>query len=200
MIESTEKYDLICLGKPWKIWVNPGNHRLVTVDVPAIAGGVITKMSLTREEQADAAIAYDANHIVYKLETNVRRAVNAKLNGAIPKRFKRSPDPSRIGSINSKASDCPRTIFDGLTARYGRPTPDEMIANEVLWSTGWNPQDPMEELFERLEECYVIALVTKPPYTKEQMIDKASSSSSHGPFRSSHGKMAHARPRRSRMA
>jgi len=38
---------------------------------------------------------------------------------------------------------------------------------------GWYPQDPTEELFKRLEECYVIALVTKPPYTKEQIIDKA---------------------------
>ena len=173
MIESTEKYDLICPGNPWKVWPNPGNHRQVTVDVPAVAGGRATKRSLTREEQADAAVGYDANRIVYESETNIRRAVNAKLNGAIPKRFKRSPDQSRIGSINFKASDCPRTIFDGLTARYGRPTPAEKTANEVLWSTGWNPQDPIEELFERLEECYVIALVTKPPHTKEQMIDKA---------------------------
>ena len=145
MIESTEKYDLICLDKPWKIWVNPSNHRPVTVDVPAIAGGVITKRSLTREEHADVAIAYDANHIVYESETNVCRAVNAKLNGAIPKLFKRSPDPSRIGSINFKASDCPCTIFDGRTARYGHPTPAEKTANEVLWSTGWNPQDPTKQ-------------------------------------------------------
>ena len=172
MIESTEKYDLMCPDKPWKVWPNPGNHQPVTVDVPAVAGGRITKRSLTREEQADAAIAYDANRIVYELETNVHRAVNTKLNGAIPKRFKRSPDQSRIGSINFKASDCPRTIFDGLTARYSRPTPAEKTANEALWSTGWNPQDPIKELFERLEECYVIALVTKPQYTKEQMIDK----------------------------
>ena len=96
-----------------------------------------------------------------------------KLNGAIPKTFKQSPDQSRIGSINFKASDCPQTIYDGLKARYGRPTPAEKTANKVLWSTGWYPRDPIEELFERLEECYVIALVTKPPYTKEQMIDKA---------------------------
>ena len=107
MIESTEKYDLICPGKPWVVWKNPGNHRPTTVDVPALPGGHITKRSLTREEQADAAIAYDAMRIVYESETNVRRAINAKLNGAIPKRFKRSPDPTRIGSINFKASDCP---------------------------------------------------------------------------------------------
>jgi len=123
MIESTEKYNLICPDKPWKISANPGNHRPVTVDVPAIAVGDITKRSLTHKEQADAAIAYDANRIVYESETNVRRAVYVKLNGAILKRFKRSPNPSRIGSINFKASDCPRTIFDGLTASYGRPTP-----------------------------------------------------------------------------
>jgi hypothetical protein len=71
MIESTEKYDFVCPGTPWKIWENPGNHRPTTVDVPAITGGVITQRSLTRKEQADAAIAYDANRIVYEFETNV---------------------------------------------------------------------------------------------------------------------------------
>jgi len=131
MIESTEKYDLICPGAPWVVWANPGNHCPTTVDVPALPGGSTTQRSLTREEQADAAIPYDAKRIVYKSETNVRGAVNAKLNGAIPKRFKRSPDPTRISSINFKASDYPRTIFDGLTARYGRPTPAEKTANEA---------------------------------------------------------------------
>ena len=78
-----------------------------------------------------------------------------------------STAPFQSASSEFNVSDCPRTIFDGLTAIYGRPTPAEKTANEVLWSTGWNPQDPIEELFERLEECYAIALVTKPPYTKE---------------------------------
>ena len=54
MIETTETYDLICPDKPWKIWANPGNRLPVTDDVPSIAGGVITKRSLTREEQAAA--------------------------------------------------------------------------------------------------------------------------------------------------
>jgi len=126
------------------------------VDVPAIAGGVITQRSLIHEEQADAAVAYNAKRIVYESETNGQ-----------------SPDPTRIGSINFKASDCLHTIADVLTARYGRPTPAEKTANEARWSTGWNPQDPIKELFERLEECYEVALVTNPPYTKEQMIGKA---------------------------
>ena len=73
MIESTEKYDLICPDKPWKVWPNPGNHRPLTVNVPALPGGSITQRSLTREEQADAAITYDANHILYESEMNVRR-------------------------------------------------------------------------------------------------------------------------------
>ena len=141
--------------------------------MPATPGGAVTQRSLTHEEQADAAVAYDDKRIVYKSKTNVQRAGNAKLNGAIPKRFKRIPDSTRIGSINFKASDCPPTIFDGVTARYARPTPAGKTANEALWSAGWNPQDPIVELFKRLEECYVIALVTEPPYTKEHIIDKA---------------------------
>ena len=105
------------------------------MDVPAIVNGFITTRSLTCEEQADAAVAYGASHIVYESETNVYHTVNTKLNRAIPKRFKRSPDPTRIGTINYKASNCPGTIFDGLTTIYGRPTPAEKTANEALWST-----------------------------------------------------------------
>ena len=45
--------------------------------------------------------------------------------------------------------------------------------NKSRWSTGWNPSNPIKELFNRLEECYVIAIVALPPYMMEQMIDKA---------------------------
>jgi len=57
--------------------------------------------------------------------------------------------------------------------RYGRPTPAEKIDKKALWSAGWNPQVLIEELFERLEECYVIALVTKASHPKEHIINKA---------------------------
>ena len=63
LVESTENYDLICPGTPWKVWDNPGNHRPTTVDVPAIAGGVITQRSLARK---DAAVAYNAKRIVFE--------------------------------------------------------------------------------------------------------------------------------------
>ena len=36
MIESTEKYDLVCPDKPREIWENPGNHCPTTVGVPAL--------------------------------------------------------------------------------------------------------------------------------------------------------------------
>ena len=33
--------------------------------------------------------------------------------------------------------------------------------------------ETIDELFGHLEECYVFALIARPPFTIEQMIDKA---------------------------
>ena len=53
------------------------------------------------------------------------------------------------------------------------PTPDEKTSNERRFLAGWQPGEPTEELFDRLEDCYVKSIVMKPPFTMEQMLDKA---------------------------
>ena len=53
------------------------------------------------------------------------------------------------------------------------PTPNEKTHNETMWTAPYNPSDPIEDLFDRLEECFVIALIAKPVYSTEQMVDKA---------------------------
>ena len=72
-----------------------------------------------------------------------------------------------------KVNHCPRTILDHLRNLYGRPTPNERTYNKTMWTAPYNPSDPTEDLFDRLEECFVVALVTKPAYSTEQMVDKA---------------------------
>ena len=52
-------------------------------------------------------------------------------------------------------------------------TPLEKSALEKRWSDGWNPNEPIESFFDRLEDCYVMAITQPPAYTSEQMIDKA---------------------------
>ena len=42
-----------------------------------------------------------------------------------------------------------------------------------MWAAPYNPSDPIKDLFDRLEECFVVALVAKPAYSTEQIVDKA---------------------------
>ena len=52
-------------------------------------------------------------------------------------------------------------------------TPLEKTALERRWSAGWNSNEPIENFFDRLEDCFVMAIMQPPAYTSEQMIDKA---------------------------
>lgn len=61
--------------------------------------------------------------------------------------------------------------MDGLRAKYGRLTPQEKEANERRMNLPWSVSKPIEDLFDQLEECYIVVLIAKPLYTKEQMID-----------------------------
>ena len=69
-----------------------------------------------------------------------------------------------------KVNQCPRTILDHLRNLYGSLTPNEKTHKETMWTASYNPSDPIEDLFDRLEECFV---VTKLVYSTEQMVDKS---------------------------
>ena len=158
MAEQEATYAL-STNTPWTNWPNPGAHRA-------------TDPNWTTTEQKDADVLYDANKRVFDSEANVRRAVISALNEAVPRKYKRAGG-NAIGVKIYKPSDCPRTILNVLRTNYGKLGPAEKTENERKWSEAWNPSEPIEELFDRLEECYVLALVNKPEYTQEQMIDKA---------------------------
>ena len=44
---------------------------------------------------------------------------------------------------------------------------------ERRWSESWNLNEPIENIFDRLEDCYVQSITQPPAYTAEQMVDKA---------------------------
>ena len=103
--------------------------------------------------------------------TYLRRATIAALNIAVPRQYRGSA--ATVGARVYKPNEDPKAILARLRDIYGRTTPAEKRANETLWSQNWNPADPIESLFMRLEECFVFALAAKPAYTEEQMVDKA---------------------------
>ena len=49
----------------------------------------------------------------------------------------------------------------------------EKTTNEENWAAAYNPNEPIEDLYDRLEECFVVAIVAKPSCTMDQMVDKA---------------------------
>ena len=67
----------------------------------------------------------------------------------------------------------PCQILADLRTKYGTATPNDKAANEQALNQPWNPNKPIESLFDRLEECYVYSIMAKPPYTMEELIDKA---------------------------
>ena len=78
-----------------------------------------------------------------------------------------------IGKMTYKVNQCPQTTLIHLRNLYGRPTPNEKNYNKTSWAAPYNPSNPIEDIFDRLEECFVLALVSKPVYTTEKMVVKA---------------------------
>ena len=142
-------------NEPWNNWPDPGPH-------PAAAN--------TTAEQNNLRTLYEANKAVYDSQQNVRRAVN--INVAVPNAF-RKPAGNQIGTKVYTVRDNPREILDNLRGKYGACTPNEKTANNQRFDQPWDPNEPIEALFDRLEECYIFSIMAKPPFTLEQVIDKA---------------------------
>ena len=47
--------------------------------------------------------------------------------------------------------------------------------NKLRFAAGWAANQLMEELFNRLKGCYIKSIIMQPPFTMEQMLDKAKS-------------------------
>ena len=158
LVQQDELYAL-ATNQPWQNWPDPGAHRE-------------TNAAWSTQQQKDAEVVYLANKRVYDSECNVLRAIINGLNAAVPRKYKRAIG-NAIGVKIYRPTDSPKTILNNLRTNYGKLGPAEKTENERKWSAPWNPSNPIEELFDRLETCYVLALSAKLAYTQEQMIDKA---------------------------
>ena len=169
MVEQAEIYALTH-NVPWGFWVDPGPTRRGTEANPHPDWP-------NNDMDADSARAeqamWEANTKVYANQQNVKRAVIDSLNLAVPKSYRRVAGAG-IGAVNYRVTEDPRDILAGLQDRYGRPTPTEKRKNETTFNSPWiHATETVEDYFGRLEDCYITAIIAKPPFTMEQMIDKA---------------------------
>ena len=158
MVDKPEVYALTGAA-PWVNVPNPGVHR--------VADGT---MSAT--QQRDAEVIYTAQLKVWTSENNVRSAVNAGLNKAVPEKYRRISDTA-MGGREYRPTDEPWQIIDHLTRRYGDKSPEEVEWLDTEWRKDWSPVDPIEDLIHRLEEFFIFATYMGPVYTNEQLIERA---------------------------
>ena len=78
-----------------------------------------------------------------------------------------------MGVRTFRPTDDPKQILNTLRLNYGRMTPLEKSTMEKRWTEQWNPNEPIENFFDHLEDCYVQSITQQPAYTSEQMVDKA---------------------------
>ena len=69
-------------------------------------------------------------------------------------------------------ADDPRAILVSLQRRYGKQTPAEKEEAAQEWGRPWNPSEPIENMFFKMEELYVQAVIAEVPYTQAQLTDQ----------------------------
>ncbi len=117
-----------------------------------------------------ARIIYTAEKKVCNSEDNFKCAVIQALNLAVPHPYKHTGG-QQIGAHVYHPTDCPKAIIDDLRTRYRTWKPAEKTAMQLKRNTPWNPNETIKQYFDHLVDCYVMALLNRPLYMLEQMID-----------------------------
>ena len=171
MVEDAARYALVCTT-PW-IWVaDPGATRRGTASNPHPTLGT----NLSSEEIASEKATWEAYKEAFNSQQAVKTAVIECLNRCVPKSYRRKTgaNANNIGHRTYKPSEDPRAIIAELRRVYGTPTPQETRDNDTKFRAPWNVQtETIEDLFSRLEQCYIFSLNPGPAITTEQLIYQA---------------------------
>ncbi len=64
-----------------------------------------------------------------------------------------------------------REILDQITTTYGRPTPNALLQNNMLFCSAYLPADAPETLFRRIKDCKEVQLLGKNKYIPKQLLN-----------------------------
>jgi hypothetical protein len=103
---------------------------------------------------------------------NVCRAIFDSLETHIGDEFKSSPT-NAPGTTGWNSTMLPNDMFDQLILTYSKPTPNAVRQNNVTFYSANNPKDPPEVLLKHFAYCQEIAIISKVPFTTEQLLMNA---------------------------
>jgi hypothetical protein len=64
-----------------------------------------------------------------------------------------------------------REILNQITTTYGRPTPNALLQNNMLFCSAYSPADAPKTLFRHIKDCQEVQLLGKDEYTPKQLLN-----------------------------
>ena len=106
---------------------------------------------------------------IFKQYSTTDKALKQLLVGAVGKMFIRSLQTKYLGYLNVST----RQILDHLYAQYARISASDLQDNDVTFKKPYDPNLPIETLFDQIENCIDFAAAGLSPYSTEQVTNNA---------------------------
>jgi hypothetical protein len=123
----------------------------------------------TGPQIADIRFAFDAATKLFKNYDLDDKALKQLLLGAVDDMFVRSLQTKYIGYLNVTT----RQILDHLYNQYARISAADLQENDVALKTAYDPNLPIETLFDQVENAVDFAAAGNTPYSPEQVVATA---------------------------
>jgi hypothetical protein len=99
----------------------------------------------------------------------IDRALKQQILKAVEDKYTTSLRHHMTGYANVRI----RSIIDHLLRTYGRILPSELVENDQRFCTAYNPNEPIELLYEQLEQAMALADAAGQPYSEAQILNNA---------------------------
>ncbi len=106
---------------------------------------------------------------IFKQYSTTDKALKQLLVGAADEMFIRSLQTKYLGYLNVST----RKILDHLYAQYARISASDLQDNDVTFKKPYDPNLPIETLFDQIENCIDFAAARLSPYSTEQVTNNA---------------------------
>jgi hypothetical protein len=117
----------------------------------------------------DARLAFTEATNLFKQYDLADKALKQLLLGAVDDMFVRCLQTKYIGYLNVST----RQILDHLYSQYARISAADLQENDVAFKTAYDPNLPIETLFDQIENAVNYAAAGNTPYSPQQVVATA---------------------------
>ncbi|MHA7856379.1 hypothetical protein [Marinobacter shengliensis] len=136
-------------------------------DIPVHPGPLPNVAGLTGPQITAVTRQYDTNLDEFTTFVSMQSDLRRQILSAVDHVYLTALKHPTIGYANVS----PRQFLDHLTTKYGGVTSTDMEANRAKLATQWNPDEPVENLWERITEIRNVATAGGDPISDTATIE-----------------------------